>query len=350
MSTAITYILPIKSQRRIAPELIAYLDHLSRSGAVAEVIVVDGSGREIFADFATRCGPDVRHIPVDPDFSGLLNGKVGGVLTGVRHAAHDRLILADDDVRYDDGTIEKIARALDRADIVRPQNYFQPLPWHACIDTSRTLINRVTGGDWPGTFALRRQALISTGGYDGNVMFENLELVRTIRAGGGREHQAPDLFVRRHPPDTAHFWSQRVRQAYDEFARPGRLVCWLSIIPGISALVARYGFSALSIAAVVCIAVAESGRRIHRGTSVYPLRASLVAPLWVIERAITAWLAVAVRVIYGGVWYSGRRVARAATPYRELVSRFSARVTSPTGDGTLKVGTIEPNVGRGMTA
>ena len=329
MSTGITYILPIKSRRRVDAELIRYLDDLCRSHAVAEVIVVDGSEDEVFADFGRRCGPRIRHIPVDGDLRELINGKVGGVLTGVRHATYPRLILADDDVRHDRVTIAGIADALERADVVRPQNYFEPLPWHACIDTGRTLINRVTGGDWPGTLGLWREALVRAGGYDGSVMFENLELVRTIRASGGREHQALDLFVPRRPPDTWHFWSQRVRQAYDEFARPGRLVVSLSLIPCVGALTVIYGIRVLGIAALVAVAVAESGRRIAGGTRVFPLRTSLAAPVWVMERAITAWIAVGVRLTRGGVWYAGRRVARAATPYRELVRR--AELTADRG-------------------
>ena len=145
--------------------------------------------------------------------------------------------------------------------------------------------------------------------------------MRTIRAGGGREHQALDLFVARRPPDASRFWSQRVRQAYDELARPGRLLVSLSLIPCVAALAAMYGVSVFGIAALISVAVAESGRRIGGGTRVFPVRTSLVAPLWVMERAITAWLAVGVRVTRGGVWYAGRRVKRAATPYRELVRR-----------------------------
>ena len=321
MPIGITYILPIKSRQRVGDELISYLAHLCRSEAVDEVIVVDGSDAEVFSDFARRCGPRVRHIPVDVDFRGFVNGKVSGVLTGVRHATHSRLILADDDVRHDAVTIARIADALGWADVVRPQNYFDPLPWHACIDTGRTLINRVTGGDWPGTFGLRREALVRTGGYDGNVLFENLELVRTIRASGGREHVALDLFVPRRPPDASHFWSQRVRQAYDEFARPGRLLFQVSLLPCVAGLTAIYGLKVIAIAALAAVAVAESGRRVGGGTKVFPLRTSLVAPLWVMERAITSWLAVGLRVTRGGVWYAGRRVARAATPCRKLLHR-----------------------------
>ena len=107
-----------------------------------------------------------------------------------------------------------MAAALECADVVRPQNYFEPLPWHAWIDTGRTLLNRISGGDWPGTLGVRWPILSMAGGYDGNVLFENLELVRTVKAAGGLEHSAAGIYVRRLPPSAHHFWSQRVRQAY----------------------------------------------------------------------------------------------------------------------------------------
>src|SRR5215217_4010099 len=113
-------------------------------------------------------------------------GKVGGVLTGVRLASHECLVVADDDVRYDADSLARVVEGLRGADVVRPQNYFTPLPWHARWDTARMLLNRMTGGDWPGTLGVRRSVLRATNGYDGRVMFENLELVRTVLAAGGR--------------------------------------------------------------------------------------------------------------------------------------------------------------------
>ena len=100
------------------------------------------------------------------------------------------------------------------------------------------LLNRVTGGDWPGTIAVRRSALAATGGYDGRALVENLELVRTVVAAGGREVLLDDLFVARRPPTSRHFWSQRVRQAYDELARPGRLAWQLGLLPAMAVCVA----------------------------------------------------------------------------------------------------------------
>src|SRR5918912_708810 len=88
-----------------------------------------------------------------------------------------------------------IVAELDSADVVRPQNYFDPFPWHACLDTARSLLNRISGGDWPGTLGVRRSRLLATHGYDGKVLFENLELVRTVKAAGGVEAVPPGFFV-----------------------------------------------------------------------------------------------------------------------------------------------------------
>ena len=214
---SVSYILPLRARSIPGEEFTTYVNTL---GAVTEMIVVDGSEEGIFEELDRRLGPEVRHVRPDPAMGTMRNGKVHGVLTGLRLASHENVVLADDDVRYSVELLSELVAELKFADVVRPQNFFAPLPWHARIDTARTLINRATGGDWPGTLAVRRSTLARSGGYDGNVLFENLELVRTVQAAGGREVSRPDLFVRRLPPPAPHFWRQRIRQAYDEFARP----------------------------------------------------------------------------------------------------------------------------------
>jgi len=114
------------------------------------------------------------------------------------------LVIADDDVRYTRQALAAVVHHLGSADVVRPQNYFVPLPWHARWDTARTLLNRAWSADHPGTLGVRRDALLATGGYAG-VLLENLELIRTIKAAGGRERILPDLFVARRPPTARHF-------------------------------------------------------------------------------------------------------------------------------------------------
>lgn len=276
-----------------------------------EVVVVDGSSPEIFAAHRSAWPAAVVHVPVDDDLTGRY-GKVKGVITGIRAATFERVVVADDDVRWDGEGLARMASLLDHAELVCPQNYFDPLVWHARWDSARVLVNRAAGIDFPGTLGVRRSAVLAAGGYDADVLFENLELIRTIQAGGGRAVSAPDLFVRRRPPDAAHFWSQRVRQAYDDLALPVRFAGELAIAPLVVAQLARRRLAALAVGGLAAAAAAEVGRRRSGGRAVFPATCSVLAPIWLGERAVCAWAALWLRVAGGGVAYAGTRLDRAA--------------------------------------
>jgi hypothetical protein len=298
------------------------------------VIVVDGSPAPLFAAHARAWDGIVCHLHPDPDVS-CANGKVAGVITGMRRATADHVVIADDDVRYDPDGLRAVVGLLRDADLVRPQNHFHPLPWHA--DTARTLLNRGLGGDYPGTFGIRRATFVAMGGYDGDVLFENLELIRTVRAHGGTERRAPDLYVRRLPPEARRFWSQRVRQAYDDLAQPLRMATFLTIGPAASYALLRRRPGAVLAGAAVTVALAELGRRRSGGARVFPASASLIAPVWVAERAVCSWVALAARCA-GGVSYAGRRIRVAAHSPRHLAR---AAVTRP-DPGHSSPGTAPP--------
>lgn len=318
---AATYVMPIRRPDAVVDgELTRYLSEIGRR---CELIVVDGSDPESF-DAAHEAWSELgRHVRPHDAISGR-NGKVRGVLTGVALARHERVVIADDDVRYDPRALDRTIEALRDVELVRPQNFFAPLVWHARWDTARTLLNRVGRGvDFPGTLAVRRSALRRTGGYDGDVLFENLELIRTVEAAGGRVFSPPDLYVRRLPPSTRHFWSQRRRQAYDEFARPWRLCLYLAVLPLAAWALARRRRRQVGFAAVSVVLLAEAGRRRAGGTAVFPRSASLFAPLWLVERSVCSWLALASR-LRGGCPYSGARLRVAATSRRTLRRRLQA--------------------------
>ena len=310
-----TYVLPIAAQDSQARALSGYLRRLAR--VMDEVIVVDGSPQETFEAHGRSWSPWVRHLRPDVQTT---NGKVAGVMTGVRAARHDCVIVADDDVRYRRSELVRMLALLQEHEVVRPQNFFHPLPWHARWDTARSLLNRLGGGDWPGTLGVRRSLLLKAGGYSGDALFENLELVRTIRAAGGREAVPLDLFVARRPPEAGHFLSQRVRQAYDEWARPARLAAQLALLPS-AMLLALWGPGWLPAAALSAVATAEAGRRRGNGRAVFPASSALWAPLWLAERALTSWAALGTRLLFGGVRYRTTRLKDAATPRRLLEAR-----------------------------
>jgi hypothetical protein len=318
----ITYVLPLRCEACAAgehDELARYLRWLATS---ALVILADGSTWRSYTRHGRTFRDDVAHLPIDEDVERFTNGKVAGVTTGVRAAATDRVIIADDDVRYAGPALEAVARALDEADLVIPQNVFPSgtQPWHARWDGARSLLNRATAFDPPGTLGLRRSAFLAAGGYDGDVLFENLELIRTIAASGGRIVVRRDIAVERLAPSSRRFFEQRVRQAYDEFARPARLVAFLAIGPATAWLTRRTRWTPIAVAAIA-IAVAEVGRRRDGGREMFAPSTSLMAPLWLTERAVTSWLALGSRLLRGGVPYRGRVLTRSATPTRRLRAR-----------------------------
>jgi hypothetical protein len=323
----LSYVVPVLWRDGAQREELA--EYLARIAPLcAEVIVVDGSEPDVFAANGAAWGEHARHVPPAAGEEWLM-GKVAGVRTGVRLASQERVVLADDDVRYEPAALRRTAELLETYDLLRPQNYFDRLPWHARWDTGRTLLNRSLGRDFPGTLAVRRSRMLAMGMYDGDVLFENLELIRTVRAHGGSVASPLDLYVARVPPSAAHFWGQRTRQAYDDFALPLRMALWLAVVPLLllSAAKRRPGPSVGSAAAAV--AAAEVGRRRAGGAAVFPATSSLLAPVWILERGVCAWLAVLQRLRFGGVRYGDSVITVAAHSQRQLRRRLAERGSPP---------------------
>jgi hypothetical protein len=290
------------------------------------VLVIDGSDPAVYRLHRAAFTGLGHHLQLDRDLRSS-NGKVDGVTTGLRHASHEAVVVADEDVRYDRLGLQRVEALLGDTDLVVPQNVFMaPLPWHARWDGARSLLNRAFGTDYPGTMGVRRSMFLAMGGYDGDVLFENLELIRTMRAWGGRVTTAPDLIVPRRAPSFDIFLEQRIRQAYDDLAQPPRLVASLLVAPLVAAAIVRRDLRALLGAAGVVIGLAELGRRRHAPTGGgFPRSTPLFAPAWVLERALCSWLAVGTRVTRGGITYRGTVIRRAATSTRELRRRAAMR-------------------------
>lgn len=307
-------------------DLAEHVRELSRQ--VAGVTVVDGSPESIRLEHEGSWGQHARVITPAP--VGQLwrdhrwigrNGKVVGAYTGVLAARSDLVVIADDDVRHTRSTLESLAAELREAALVRPVTVYSTWPWHARWDGSRTLINVALGAEWPGTLGVRRSRVVEAGGWSPDVLFENLELWRTLEARGDRV-VAAQVVVTRRTPSVRHFWSQRVRQAYDDFAQPGRLAVELALLPGL-ALLGRARPAGLAAAALAAVALASLGR-CRLGDRAGPASVALWAPVWVLERSVCVWLALYCRA-RGGVPYCGRRMPHSAHSLRALRRRGRRR-------------------------
>jgi hypothetical protein len=121
------YVLPLRwSDDAGLLDLSAYLRRISQ---LLDVTVVDGSADDLFDGHHEAWVPFVRHVRPG-DWAGR-NGKVRGVMTGLAMARHERVVIADDDVRYATANLASGLARLDRADVVAPQNVFSRWPWHA---------------------------------------------------------------------------------------------------------------------------------------------------------------------------------------------------------------------------
>jgi hypothetical protein len=311
-----TYILPIRRVRARSAEahdLAEYFGELAREGC--EVVVVDGSSPEIFAQHNRAWRKLCRHVTVDRKYT-YLNGKVNGVHTGIDLASCENIILADDDIRYTSADIRRACELLKRHDMVRPQNYLAPLPWWGKMEAARMLINRgvLRTGDYPGTCAFRRSACLRVGHYDGDVLFDNEEIVRHFILNGADVCYALDFFILKRPPTLRKWFEQRPRQAYEDFDMRAKTVLFMSLLPSTSILGFFNGTAAalsFFFGVAICAAVlAGRGLLRDRAYKFSPAHVILYAPLWLLERSLSVYWALYWRLVHGGYPFGEQLLSR----------------------------------------
>jgi hypothetical protein len=337
-----TYILPIRrvhTRRQETEELAVYFRKLTQEGC--EVVVVDGSSTEIFAEHNRVWGNLCRHVTVDRKYT-YLNGKVNGVHTGVDLASCESIILADDDIRYTSEDIGRAYELLKRHDMVRPQNYLSPLPCWGRTEAARMLINRsvLRSGDYPGTCAFRRSAYLRVGHYDGDVLFDNEEIVRHFVLKGTDVCYALGFFILKRPPTLRKWLEQRPRQAYEDFAMRAKTILFMSLLPTALALGLLIGgraalgfFSIISISAGL---LAGHGLLRNEAYRFFPSAVILYAPLWVLERALSVYWALYWCVAHGGYPF-GEQLLSKGTGRAWVAARAYMRkqhpLTDPSNEG-----------------
>ncbi len=301
-----TYLLPFR--RTIfrggeVAELSRYFETLALAGC--EVLVVDGSSPAIFAQHAQVFGRGCRHVRVDRRF-GYLNDKVNGIHTGIELASLEKIVLADDDIRYTAGDLKEMALLLDANEMVRPQNFLRPLPWWGKMEAARMLINRalLRAADYPGTCAFRRQTMLAVGHYDGDVLFDNEEIIRHFVQQRCAISYANDFFVQKRPPAFRKWMEQRPRQAYEDFEMRLKTAFFFSLAP-LAAFAGRcLSGRAIAVLAstisLAAMAVAWHGRRRGGARRFFPAQCCFFAPLWLLERALSTYGALYWYLRHGG--------------------------------------------------
>jgi hypothetical protein len=330
-----TYLLPIRRATFCpteARELAVYFTTLNDAGC--DMLVIDGSDAPVFEQHAESWSSVCRHERVDRSF-GYLNDKVNGIHTGVRLTTIEKIILADDDIRYTAAEIDRVCELLEKFDVVRPQNYLSPLPWRARMEAARMLINRaiLRTADYPGTCAFRRGVMLRVGPYDGDVLFDNEEIIRHFARAGATTSYATNLFVRKRPPTFRKWIEQRPRQAYEDFGLRTKTALFLSL-PVLAIWTLALGWKSLgtfllgvSVAAVLLAAV---GRFRGSASAYFPVSVCFFAPFWILERSMSTYWALYWHFAHGGYpfgdkilskgigrdWISGGRIAARAAAHQ----------------------------------
>ena len=95
--------------------LASYLEMLTQAGC--EALVIDGSPPEVFARNEDVLREVCLHRAVDRSY-GYLNDKVNGIHTGVALATCQKIVLADDDIRYRSESLMKVVKLLENFSVV----------------------------------------------------------------------------------------------------------------------------------------------------------------------------------------------------------------------------------------
>lgn len=310
-----TYLLTIRRthfDRAEAADFRKYFGLLRAAGC--EVLVVDGSPAEVYDAYDEIWGDRSRHAKVDPQYR-YLNGKVNGIHTGIELARTERIILADDDIRYTPEDVWRMSRLLSDFEMVRPQNYFLPRPFWARTEAARMLINRafIREGDYTGTLGVTRRAMRRVGHYDGDVLFDNEEIVRHFRFKKAKICYARDFFVLKRPATFRKWIEQRPRQAYEDFIMRAKTAFFL-LLPAAFVLFWMFGGFTLALGFAFFVAagaVLTAALGLNDGaTKFFPLSTVFYAPLWFIERSFSTYWAFYWRFKHGGYPFGDKLLSK----------------------------------------
>jgi hypothetical protein len=327
MNCCCTYLLPIRRTSFCAAETEELRDYFAGlQAAGCEVIVVEGSAQQIFARHHDKWLGVCRHVIVDPRFR-YLNDKVNGIHTGISLATSERIILADDDIRYLPGDVDKICALLEQFEVVRPQNYFVASASSRCfsehrqdasatlsiwakMEAARMLINRATlrNADYPGTCAFRRSTILNAGEYDGDVLFDNEEIVRHLARRGSRICYANNFFIHKRPPKFRKWLEQRPRQAYEDFGLRFKTILFASLLP-IALALAIINIRYMSIF-LMSILLAAIGWARGNARKYFPFNICFFTPFWIFERALSTYWAFYWFLTRGGYPFGDRLLSK----------------------------------------
>ena len=294
-----SYLVVIERDREAGGDLrdlAAYLSGLAVAGC--EVVVVDASPASVFETNDRVLRWVSRHVAARPRHRSF-SGTIDVVRTAIDVSTCDKIIVAEENVRYDSEAIDSVCELLDTHEVVEPQDYFDPLPWWIGIEAGRMLVHRGVEPlpDHGATFGMRKSTVRGIRGVD--VAWSNSDdPVRHLTSQGAEVFSACDVFVRRMPPPLHDWLRDRPKQAGDDFAMPVKTAFFFALLPMAMLLAVIGGIrlaggyaGAIALSSLVLAIRGRAGN-----ATFFPLRACFSAPLWVLERSISVYWALLQKV------------------------------------------------------
>ena len=269
-------------------EFAAYLSTIAAAGF--EVILAELPDAFDENDRVLRwVGHHVRIRPQHRSFTGAIDP----LRVAMDVATCDKVIVADERVRYSVNALHEINGLLDAHEVVEPQDYFDPLPWWGGIDAGRMLVHRGIEPlpDHGATFGFRRGMLRGLRAIDAGATMGDPP--RRLASQGAEVFSALEVFVRRIPPLLGEWIRQRPRHADNDFSLPLKSALFFGILP-VALVLSLLGGPRLAVcyAAAISVASLSLAMRGRVGAAqFFPWRACLYAPLWVLERSLSVYWA-----------------------------------------------------------
>lgn len=287
-----TYLITLEHVATL-DQLYQLADYLSfLTVADLDVVVVDGSPLRLLERNRQVLRWVARHVTARPPHRAP-SGQLDPVRAATDVAACEKVIVADDQVRYSEEALDDMCALLDLHEVVEPQDYLDPLPWWGGIDAGRMLVHRGIDPmpDRGSTFGFRKSAIRGLRSIDSAA--QPSDHVRRLASQGAEVFSAIELFVRRIPPILEDWWRDRPRQADGDFAMPAKTIFFFSLLPVLAVLAALGGMRVASgyAGAIAFGSVALALRGRAGAGRVFPWHACLYAPLWVFERSISVYWA-----------------------------------------------------------
>ena len=283
-----SYLVILDPRTRDLTEFASYLSTISVAGF--EVIVAELPDAFDENDRVLRwVGQHVRIRPQHRSFSGTIDP----LHVAMNVASCDKVIVADERVRYSVDALHEINVLLDAHEVVEPQDYLDPLPWWGGIDAGRMLLHR---GIEPlphhgATFGFRRGVWRGFRAIDAGAATGDPP--RRLASQGAEVFAALEVFVRRNPPLLGEWIRQRPRYADSDFSLPLKSAFFFGILP-IALVLSLLGGPRLAVcyAAAISLASLALAMRGRVGAAqFFPRRTCLYSPLWVLERSLSVYWA-----------------------------------------------------------